>query len=63
MYNNQQFVYFYFFKDLRVVFFKNGIWSKIKVLQAQNGYFFRILHQILSDNVVSIYFFGPHIDP
>ena len=48
---------------LRVVFFKSGIWSKIKVLQAQNGYFFRILHQILSDNVVSIYFFGPHIDP
>ena len=34
-------------------FFRTCIWSKIKV---------RILHQILSDNVMSIYFFGPHFD-
>jgi hypothetical protein len=49
--------------NLRVVFSKNRIWSKIKVLQVKNGYFFRILHPILSDYVVSIYFFGPHFNP
>jgi hypothetical protein len=28
----------------------------------ENGYFFRILHEILTDNMVSNNFFGPHFD-
>ena len=39
----------------------------MKVLLVKNGYFFRILHEILSlivysDIMVSVYFFGPHFD-
>ena len=29
----------------------------------KNGDFFRNFHKILSDNMVSVYFFGPHFDP
>ena len=36
----------------------------MKVLYVKNGYFFRILHEILSDNMVWVYhFFGPRFDP
>jgi len=36
----------------------------MKDLYVKNGYFFRILHEILSDNMVSVYhFFGPRFDP
>ncbi len=44
---------------LKSRFFLKPFWAEMKVLQVKNGYYFRILHEILSDNMVSIYFFGP----
>jgi hypothetical protein len=48
---------------LRAIFYKSHIWSKKKVIWYKNGDFFRNLHKILSDNMVSVYVFGPHFDP
>ena len=51
------------YMELRAIFYKSHIWSKKKVFWCKNGVFFRILHEILSDNMVSVYFFGPHFYP